>query len=74
MNLHKRDTIPSGEACECNDHLCPNHEGGDCQDEGCMVLYRIDMEDLTGVMFCDVCADDAMESGVFCTHESEDSE
>ena len=29
------------------------------------ILFRVDMEDRTGIAFCPACADDAMASGLF---------
>lgn len=56
--------------CECSDPGCPVHIGENCQnwsipEEPGEILYRVDMEDKTGVAFCQDCADDAMESGLF---------
>ena len=49
--------------CECADPGCPGHKGtSDCFRKQQTVLYRIDMEDRTGVAFC---ADDAGDSGLF---------
>lgn len=52
------------ELCECSDGGCLCCHG-QCSNQSTVVLYRIDMEDKSGVAFCDGCADDAMESGVF---------
>lgn len=53
--------------CECYDSGCaaPNHRTQRCQSAAITVLYRIDMDDVTGTRFCDGCAEDAMESGLF---------
>ena len=57
--------------CECADKGCPVHKGTDCRKtsadfETQMVrLYRVDMDDEAGTLFCDLCADDACESGLF---------
>lgn len=52
--------------CECSDSGCTAHRGkAYCNKKANTILYRIDMEDETGVSFCNACADDAMESGVF---------
>lgn len=57
--------------CECADAMCPVHRGESCQWSGgkpsTTILYRVDMEDRTGTLFCEGCADDAMESGLFST-------
>jgi hypothetical protein len=49
--------------CECRDIGCPCE--GACEENSVITLHRIDMEDATGTMFCDRCADDAYLSGVF---------
>ncbi len=54
--------------CECNDTGCLIHKGTQCKITGrTQILYRIDMEDVTGTMMCNPCANDAMESGLFST-------
>ena len=57
--------------CECCDTECPEcrglHGRDGAQVETDSILYRIDMEDISGVAFCTECADDAMESGLFTT-------
>ena len=50
--------------CECSDPGCPACLGL-CGKSAVMTLYRIDMQDLTGTDFCEDCANDAMESGLF---------
>lgn len=56
--------------CECADHNCPAHQGGDCNLIGMVeTLYCTDMHDETGTKFCRACADDACESGVFCSEQ-----
>jgi hypothetical protein len=53
--------------CECTDPGCPAHPG----EEDCFQpalrkpLRRVDMEDHTGTLMCETCADDAMQSGLF---------
>jgi len=37
------------------------------------ILYRVDMEDVTGTAFCEACADDAFASGLF-TDSTDESE
>lgn len=51
--------------CECTDHQCPHHPNKDCDLPATGHLYRVDMEDKTGVHFCESCYEDALESGVF---------
>ncbi len=59
--------------CECSDPGCPVHQGvAQCLIPASMVLYRVDMEDVTGTAFCDGCGDDAMDSGVFRYEEGEE--
>lgn len=57
--------------CECSDPNCPMHNnlmgelGADCSNAAGVLLFRCDMEDYTGTLFCNACADDARESGLF---------
>ncbi len=52
--------------CECGDPGCPVHKGEQvCNLNATTQLFRIDMEDQTGTLMCDRCADDASESGLF---------
>lgn len=54
--------------CECSDLGCPVHEGkSNCERLAHETLYRVDMEDQTGTLFCHECASDAFDSGVFTT-------
>ena len=50
--------------CECVDPSCPNCKG-DCSEKPARLLFRIDMEDHSGTLMCDECADDAFDSGLF---------
>lgn len=50
--------------CECSDPGCPACNGC-CQETASYTLYRVDMEDRSGVEFCETCGADALESGVF---------
>lgn len=59
------------QTCECADPGCPYCEGH-CKNNGNFILYRIDMEDTSGTCFCEDCAEDAMESGVFTDITAED--
>lgn len=60
--------VPAVEApaCECSDPGCPVHrDASECAYVGALTLYRVDMEDLTGTLFCDGCAEDAEAAEVF---------
>lgn len=50
--------------CECTDPGCPVCKGK-CRRDAEMTLYRCDMDDETGTDFCEACASDALESGLF---------
>jgi hypothetical protein len=50
--------------CECSDPGCPVCQGK-CTKSAVTNLRRVDMEDVTGTMFCHNCASDALASGVF---------
>lgn len=50
--------------CECFDADCPSA----ChikREVARMVLYRVDMFDPKGLQFCEACAEDALDSGLF---------
>lgn len=51
--------------CECSDVGCSVHIGQSCVLRNEQTLYRIDMDDWTGTRFCEKCASDAMDSGLF---------
>jgi len=52
--------------CQCSDWICSVHTGtSTCSHPATRTLFRIDMEDQTGTAFCDGCAEDAMNSGLF---------
>jgi len=54
--------------CECSDPGCPVHpQRSHCQLTVARLLFRIDMQDETGTLFCDGCAEDAWSSGLFNT-------
>lgn len=63
--------VPGDSRCECADPGCPIHAGIDqshcppCKRLATTILYRIDMDDTTGTAFCNECAEDAMDSGLF---------
>jgi hypothetical protein len=60
--------------CECGDSGCHAHLGKEeCRHLATTILYRVDMDDQTGTAFCEACADDAYESGLF-TDDSRDEE
>ena len=71
--------VPGDDRCECFDtgdnHLINNsgRDGLQCTRKASVTLWRIDMEDITGTRFCDACAEDAMEAGVF-TDEPDDED
>jgi hypothetical protein len=59
-------------ACKCADRGCPVHKGTECtrmatREMPIVTLYRVDMDDRSGTPFCSMCAEDAMESGLFTT-------
>ncbi len=62
-NVYHEDRKPEPQ-CECADPGCP-HCNGKCLLPIHQTLYRIDMDDASGTQFCEECANDAMESGVF---------
>ena len=56
--------------CGCVDPGCPVHPGSlTCDSESAMTLYRVDMDDVSGVDFCFGCGEDAMLSGMFDTDD-----
>lgn len=59
--------------CECSDNHCPACFG-QCKEPATTTLYRIDMQDLTGTRFCEACADDAFESGLFTSKQEEEED
>ena len=57
--------------CECSDPGCECK--GECANDATTTMRRIDMEDGTTTFdFCDDCASDALDSGVFATDDEED--
>ena len=63
--------------CECADPGCPTHTGKNCgalANLDGMTLYRIDMDDDSGTVFCLACAADAFDSGVFTYQDPDDAE
>lgn len=52
--------------CECCDPGCPVHsEINHCTNKAKREIERIDMVDAGSMVFCNICADDAFESGLF---------
>ena len=51
--------------CECCDHGCKAHKGRDCAEYATLELMRDDMDSSATMLFCTICAEDALESGVF---------
>jgi len=67
--------VPGDSRCECSDTQCVAHAGTPaCNGVAISVLYRVDMEDNSGTAFCEQCADDAMESGLFTDSIEDDDE
>lgn len=59
--------------CVCSDKGCSACEGL-CEDRATFTLYRIDMDDRSGSRFCEGCASDAMDSGVFTDEPMSDDD
>lgn len=52
--------------CDCTDRGCRFHRGfAWCTTLADEIVYRVDMEDLTGTLMCSPCAGDAYETGLF---------
>ncbi len=52
--------------CQCADIQDAPHQGDPiCTNDVSVTLYRVDMDDRAGVDFCEYCAEDAMDSGLF---------
>lgn len=51
--------------CECIDAGCPVHAGRHCDQPSDTRVFRSDMHDVSGLSFCESCANDALASGVF---------
>jgi hypothetical protein len=60
--------------CGCHDQNCEASHLGQCDNEGTERLYRVDMYDNEGTLFCEDCADDAVDSGIFSPFSREDEE
>jgi hypothetical protein len=56
------------EVCGCSDSGCPTGHGShDCGDKASQWLVRVDDAEQTALPFCDDCASDAYESGIFAS-------
>lgn len=67
--------VPGDSCCECSDPGCSaNHGNKACNGLATSILYRVDMEDVTGTAMCESCASDAFESGLFTDSTDEDEE
>lgn len=52
--------------CECCDLGCREHEKiNQCTNPAKIEIERIDMIDSGSMVFCNICADDVFESGLF---------
>ena len=60
--------------CECSDPLCEAHRGAACASAGEWLLYRIDMQDETGTLFCEDCASCADSCGLYTDQSPQDRE
>mgnify|MGYP003492039539 CR=1 FL=1 len=83
MNPRDLDSYITGErsayfsgnlACECSDPGCSAHKGASCENIGEWTLYRIDMHDETGTLFCEDCASCADSSGLYTDQSPQDRE
>ena len=60
--------------CECvhEDCLHPAEQGsGQCIRQAAHILYRCDLDDHTGTAFCEECAEDAIDCGLFYDYGDE---
>jgi hypothetical protein len=52
--------------CDCCDPGCPVHKDkSGCTNQATVTVRRLDFEDQPIYWFCDGCAQDALDSGVF---------
>jgi hypothetical protein len=66
MSREERKLCRNPRTCACADRGCPAHLGvSSCATHADTVLYRIDMDDVTGTVMCADCASDALDSGLF---------
>lgn len=64
LNEDGPQVLEEAAGCECADPKCPVCQGH-CDNRASTNLKRIDMDDKSGTMFCEGCAQDALNSGVF---------
>ena len=57
--------------CQCFDPGCKMGHDGQCKERGSVTLYRVDMDDNSGTLFCDGCGEDASASGLFTWAEDD---
>lgn len=60
----------SAKVCQDSDPGCPHHKGANCVNKATMTVYRIDMEDWTGIAVCHWCAEDMLNAGTFSTERA----
>lgn len=59
----------TGARCGCADSGCKVHTPRpNCVNGANTILYRVDMDDASGTLMCDDCANDATMSGLFTAH------
>ncbi len=71
-------TLAPGDRCECYYPVCSVGHSKEvtpdmtlvCDEPAVMLLYRVDMTDLTGTAFCQGCAQYALDSGLFTAEET----
>lgn len=59
--------------CECSGSKCPECQGS-CSHKATERLFRVDMDDESGLMFCDQCGADAVYSGLFASDDEIDQD
>jgi hypothetical protein len=68
-------TIRPRVPCECTDPGCPAHLGAHTCREVTYprnVLFRVDMQDQSGTVFCHECMADALDSGLYSSERWEE--
>lgn len=63
--LERRSTMTKRRRCECKEPNCPVHGGDSCSSRAIVRLRRIDSHGEPHVEFCDECAAEAVDSGMF---------
>ena len=53
--------------CQCKDTRCPCK--GHCQHMAVCRMFRTDQEDDMGIALCDLCGDDAFQTGLYMLDE-----